>query len=57
MSKISSTAPSAFQRSSSPETTLAYMGSSMSLFAKGEETGGRFALMEFHSRPGNRRYS
>ena len=25
----------------------------MSLFARGEETGGRFALMEFHSRPGN----
>ena len=53
MSKTSSTAPSAFKRSSSIETTLAYMGSNMSLFAKGEETGGRFALMEFHSRPGN----
>ena len=53
MSKTLSTAPSAFQRSSSPKTTLAYMGSIMSLFAKGEETGGRFALMEFHSRPGN----
>lgn len=48
-----STAPSAFMRSSGLETTLAYMGSNMSLFAKGEETGGRFALMEFHSRPGN----
>ena len=53
MSKTPSTAPSAFKRSSSLQTTLAYMGSNMSLFAKGEETGGRFALMEFHSRPGN----
>jgi mannose-6-phosphate isomerase-like protein (cupin superfamily) len=53
MSKPRSTAPSAFQRSPSPKTTLAYMGSIMSLFARGEETGGRFALMEFHSRPGN----
>jgi len=53
MSKARSTAPSAFQRSSSPKMSLAYMGSIMSLFAKGEETGGRFALMEFHSRPGN----
>ena len=53
MSKTANTAPSAFQRSSSVETTLAYMGSNMSFFAKGEETGGRFALMEFRSRPGN----
>ena len=53
MSKTPSTAPSAFKRSSNLKTTLAYMGSNMSLFAKGEETGGRFALMEFHSRPGN----
>ena len=53
MSKTFSIAPSPFKRSSSLETTLAYMGSNMSLFAKGEETGGRFALMEFHSRPGN----
>jgi quercetin dioxygenase-like cupin family protein len=53
VTKTPSTAPSAFKRSSSLKTTLAYMGSNMSLFAKGEETGGRFALMEFHSRPGN----
>lgn len=53
MSKTPSTAPSAFKRASSLRTTLAYMGSNMSLIAKGEETGGRFALMEFHSRPGN----
>ena len=53
MSKTPFTAPSAFKRSSSLKTTLAYMGSNMSLIAKGEETGGRFALMEFHSRPGN----
>ena len=29
------------------------MGSNISFFAEGEETGGRFALMEFNSRPGN----
>jgi hypothetical protein len=49
--KTLSTGPSAFRRSYGPKTTLAYMGSIMSLFAKGEETGGRFALMEFQSRP------
>ena len=53
MSKTPSTIPSAFKRSPSLNTTVAYMGSTISLFAKGEETGGRFALMEFHSRPGN----
>jgi quercetin dioxygenase-like cupin family protein len=51
--KTSSTTPSAFKRSSSLKTTVAYMGSTMSLLAKGEETGGRVALMEFYSRPGN----
>ena len=53
MSKTPFTAPSAFKRSPSLKTTLAYMGSNMSLLAKGEETGGCLALMEFHSRPGN----
>jgi hypothetical protein len=53
VSKTPFTAPSAFKRSPSLKTTLAYMGSNMSLLAKGEETGGRFALMQFHSRPGN----
>ena len=53
VSKPPSKAPSAFKRSSSLKTTLAYMGSNISLLAMGEETGGRFALMEFHSRPGN----
>jgi mannose-6-phosphate isomerase-like protein (cupin superfamily) len=53
VSKKASTAPTAFKRSPSLKTTLAYMGSNMSLLAKGTETGGRLALMEFHSRPGN----
>ena len=53
MSKTRLQRPSAFKRSSSLKTTLAYMGSNMSFLAKGEETGGRLALMEFHSRPGN----
>ena len=53
MSKTPFTVPSAFKRSPSLKTTLAYMGSNMSFLAKGEETGGCLALMEFHSRPGN----
>jgi quercetin dioxygenase-like cupin family protein len=53
VNKTPSRAPSAFKRSPSLETTLAYMGSNMSFLAKGEETGGCLALMEFHSRPGN----
>jgi len=53
VSKTASTATFPFQRSCSLETTLAYMGSIVCPFAKGEETGGRFALMEFQSRPGN----
>jgi mannose-6-phosphate isomerase-like protein (cupin superfamily) len=45
--------PTAFARAVTLESTFAYMGSLMTFLAKGSETGGRFALMEFHTKPGN----
>ena len=43
----------AFARAVTLESTFAYMGSLMTFLAKGSETGGRFALMEFLTKPGN----
>src|SRR5215813_7868165 len=45
--------PTAFARAVNVESTFAYMGSLMTFLAKGAETSGRFALMEFHTKPGN----
>ena len=45
--------PTAFARAVTLESTFAYMGSLMTFLAKGSETGGRFALMEFLTKPGN----
>ena len=45
--------PIAFARAVDVHATIAYMGSLMTFLAKGSETGGRFALMEYHTRPGN----
>src|SRR5215469_12239368 len=45
--------PTAFGRAVDVESTFAYMGSLMTFLAKGSETSGRFALMEFHTKPGN----
>ncbi len=45
-------APSAYRRASNLDTTMTYMGSIMSFLARGEDTAGRFALMEFQSHPG-----
>src|SRR5215469_2264672 len=45
--------PTAFARAVNVESTFAYMGSLMTFLAKGSETGGRFALMEYHTKPGN----
>ena len=45
--------PSAFARAVNVDSTLAYMGSLMSFLVKGSETSGRFALMEFRTKPGN----
>ena len=45
--------PTAFARAVNVESTFAYMGSLMTFLANGSETGGRFALMEFYTKPGN----
>jgi len=45
--------PTAFARAVNVESTFAYMGSLMTFLAKGSETSGRFALMEFHTKRGN----
>jgi mannose-6-phosphate isomerase-like protein (cupin superfamily) len=44
---------SAFARAVNVDSTFAYMGSLMTFLAKGSETSGRFALMEYHTKPGN----
>jgi quercetin dioxygenase-like cupin family protein len=45
--------PVAYQRTATVDSTVSYMGSMMSFLAKGEETGGSFALMEFRTKAGN----
>ena len=45
--------PTAFARAVNVDSTFAYMGSLMTFLAKGSETGGRFALMQYHTKPGN----
>jgi quercetin dioxygenase-like cupin family protein len=42
-----------FVSKSTLATSRFYMGSIMSFLAKGEETGGRLALMEYQAKPGN----
>ena len=44
--------PEAFQRTAGVQNSLAYMGSIISFLAEGGETAGRFAFMEYRSRPG-----
>jgi quercetin dioxygenase-like cupin family protein len=41
------------KRSASVANTLTYMGSLMTFLVDGEETQGRFALMEYEAKPGN----
>jgi quercetin dioxygenase-like cupin family protein len=43
----------AYCRRADLESSLFYMGSVMSFLTTGDETGGRIALMEYRSRPGN----
>jgi quercetin dioxygenase-like cupin family protein len=43
----------AYRRSADLGSSMFYMGSVMSFLATGDETGGRIALMEYRSRPGN----
>jgi mannose-6-phosphate isomerase-like protein (cupin superfamily) len=45
--------PTAFARAVNVDSTLAHMGSLMTFLAKGSETSGRFAHMEYHTKPGN----
>jgi quercetin dioxygenase-like cupin family protein len=45
--------PTAFARAANVDSTFAYMGSLMTFLATGSETGGRFAVMEYHTKPGN----
>ena len=45
--------PTAYSREVNVDSTFVYMGSLMTFLARGSETGGRFALMEYHTKPGN----
>lgn len=45
--------PTTFARAANIDATFAYMGSLMTFLAKSSETGGRFALMQYHTKPGN----
>ena len=45
--------PTGFARAVTLESTFAYMGSLMTFLAKGSETGGHFALMQYYTKPGN----
>jgi quercetin dioxygenase-like cupin family protein len=45
--------PTAFARAANSDSTFAYMGSLITFLATGSETDGRFALMEYHTKPGN----
>jgi mannose-6-phosphate isomerase-like protein (cupin superfamily) len=45
--------PGAFERAATLDSTVAYMGSLMTFLAKASETDGRFALMEYYTKPGN----
>ena len=51
MSKIQS--KSAFVRAANLETSMMYMGSIMSFLVRGQETDGRFSMVEYRARPGN----
>jgi mannose-6-phosphate isomerase-like protein (cupin superfamily) len=42
-----------FARAATVDSTFSYMGSLMTFLAKSSDTGGRFALMEFYTKPGN----
>jgi mannose-6-phosphate isomerase-like protein (cupin superfamily) len=42
-----------FARAATVDSTFSYMGSLMTFLAKSSETSGRFALMQFYTKPGN----
>ena len=45
--------PITYQRTANLALSMEYMGSIMSFLATSDNTGGRFALMEFQTQPGN----
>ena len=47
------TTASAFVRGANLDTSMMYMGSVMSFLVRAQETGGRFAMVEYRARPGN----
>ena len=53
MAQVKFTSPVAYQRVASLDSSMFYMGNLQSFLAKGEDTGGRFALMEAQAKPGN----
>jgi len=53
MKQVQFATPTAYQRATTVDSTMFYTGSLMSFLAKSTETDGRFALMEFHTKPGN----
>ncbi len=48
-----SLSPSAFVRTANLDTSMMYMGSIMSFLVRGQETDGRFSMVEYRARPGN----
>ena len=53
MTQVEFPSPVAYQRRATLESSMFYMGSLQSFLAKGDDTGGRFALMEYQAKPGN----
>lgn len=53
MTQVKFTSPVAYQRKATLDSSMFYMGSLQSFLAKGDDTGGRFALMEYQGKPGN----
>lgn len=53
MEQVQSASLTAYKRTSALDSTMFYMGSLMSFLARGEDTGGRFALTEYQAKPGN----
>jgi len=53
MEPVQLTSLTAYKRTSALDSTMFYMGNLMSFLVRGEDTGGRFALMEIQAKPGN----
>ncbi len=53
MEQVQLASLTAYKRTSALDSTMFYIGNIMSFLARGEDTGGRFALMENQGKPGN----